>query len=76
MEVKTLEDVKKLVEMGMSKSQALYYKLWLCMKKALADHDRLGCHCNTIALHLGRSVESGEKYYDALTDVWCDYFLS
>ena len=52
-----------------------YYKLWKCLKMALA-HEELGCHCNNIVVHLGKSVESGFKYYDAHHDAWCDYFLS
>lgn len=52
-----------------------YYKLWKCLKKALADEDKLGCHCNHIVVQLGRSVESGYTYYDKGFDIWCDYFL-
>jgi len=57
------------------RSIAYYYKLWKCLKKALADEDRLGCHCNNIVVHLGKSVESGFTYYDQHHDAWCDYFL-
>lgn len=56
-------------------SIAFYYKLWKCMKKAMSD-DKLGCHCNDIVIHLGRSVESQYKYYDKSFDGWCNYFLS
>lgn len=51
-----------------------YYKLWKCLKKALAD-DKLACHCNNIVVHLGKSVESSFTYYNAQHDAWCDYFL-
>lgn len=61
---------------GRTKGQKLYDKLWACMRKALADHDKYGCHCNEIAVHLGRSVESQQTYYNTLIDVWCDYFLN
>ncbi|MBR3742290.1 MAG: hypothetical protein IKN04_17850 [Clostridia bacterium] len=57
------------------RGQALYYKLWACLKKALAD-EKLCCHCNSIIVHLGKSVESQYTYYDALMDSWCSYFLA
>ena len=57
------------------RGQALYYKLWACLKKALSD-DKLACHCNSIIVHLGKSVESQYTYYDALMDSWCSYFLA
>ena len=53
-----------------------YYKLWKCLKKCLADDDRLGCHANNIIVHLGKSIESQYKYYDKNFDSWCDYFLA
>ena len=76
MEIKTLEDIKNLVAQGMSKEQALFHKLCLCMHKICDDHDRLGCHFITTARHLGRCIDSDYTYYDALIDAWCNYFLS
>ena len=58
-----------------TKEKRLHKKLWECMKKALANEEKYGCHLREIALHLGRSIESKETYYDTLIDVWCDYFL-
>ena len=75
MNLDTLEKIKKLQAEGMSKEQALFHKLCLCMHKICADHDRLGCHFITTARYLGRCIESNYTYYDTLMDVWCDYFL-
>jgi hypothetical protein len=52
----------------------LYYKLHKCLKKAMSTDD-LGCHVNDIIVNLAKSIESHETWYDALIDVWCDYFL-
>lgn len=57
------------------RAREYYLKLWKCLKKALADEDKLGCYCNNIVVHLGKSVESGFTYYDPSHDAWCDYFL-
>lgn len=72
----TLAEIKKLESEGyMTKSQILYYKLWACLRIAMLDEGELGCHCNDIVKHLGKSVESQFTYYDTLMDVWCNYFL-
>lgn len=76
MEIKTLEDIRSLVAQGMSKEQALFYKLGLCLKKIYSDHDRLGCHTITTVKYMGRCIESNYTYYDTLIDAWCNYFLS
>lgn len=52
----------------------LYYKLHRCLKKAMGD-EKLSCHVNKIICHLAKSIESGETWFDASLDVWCDYFL-
>ena len=67
--------VDYMTQQAETREKKLQKKLWSCMKKALADEDKYGCHLREIALHLGRSIESKETYYDALIDVWCDYFL-
>lgn len=54
---------------------AFYYKLWKCLNKALSD-DKLGCHANSIIIHLGRNIESQNEYYNEPFNQWCDYFLS
>ena len=75
-EFRVMELDKPITEIdARTRGQKLYHKLWSCMKKAIADEDQFGCHLNEIALHLGRSIESRETYYDTLIDVWCDYFL-
>lgn len=58
------------------KGKEFYYKLWRCLKKALANEDKLGCHANNIVKHLGRSIDSNYQYYDKAIDDWCDYFLA
>lgn len=58
-----------------TRERKLQKKLWDCLKKALANEKEYGCHLRDIAMHLGRSIESKETYYDTLIDVWCDYFL-
>jgi len=67
--------VEHMNQQAETREQKLQKKLWDCMKKALSDEDKYGCHLREIALHLGRSIESKETYYDTLIDVWCDYFL-
>ena len=70
-----MEKVTYLESAEELKARDYYYKLWKCLKKALADEDRLGCHCNNIIVQLGKSVESGFKYYNPTYDAWCDYFV-
>lgn len=38
------------------KAREYYYKLWKCLKRALSD-DKLACHCNSIVVYLGKSVD-------------------
>lgn len=64
------------------KAHSLYYKLHDCLKVSLDEKnnplpngDYLSCHTNNIIVKLAKSIESGETWYDASTDVWCDYFL-
>lgn len=59
----------------MNETPTYYYKLWKCLKIALADSD-LSCHANDIVVHLGKSIESNYSYFDELHNLWCDYFLS
>lgn len=51
-----------------------YYKLWKALEIAM-NNERLGCHCNSIVVQLGKSVESAEQYYDKSFDAWLDYFI-
>lgn len=74
--IKTLADINTLVEQGMTKEQALFHKLCLCMHKIEQNYDKLGCHFITTAKYLGRCIESNYTYYDTLMDVWSNYFLS
>lgn len=67
--------IEYTVKSDMTKAKEYYFKLWKCLKKALADEEKLGCHCNNIIVHLGKSVESGYTYYNESHDHWCDYFL-
>ena len=74
--IESLADIKELQEQGvMDKSNALFHKLSLCVRKALSDEDRLGCHLIDIYRHLGRCIDSNYTYYDTLMDVWSEYFL-
>ena len=71
-----------IIEDPNKKAIDLYYKLHKCLKISL-DHnnnpkpngDSLGCHTNSIIVNLAKSIESGEKWYDASIDGWCDYFI-
>lgn len=67
----TVEPLESVQE---RRARDYYYKLWKCLKKALADN-KLACHCNNIVVHLGKSVESGFTYYNPSHDAWCSYFL-
>ena len=63
------------------KAHDLYYKLHRCLKVALTapiqpNGDNLSIHANSIIVSLAKSIESGETWYDASLDCWCDYFLS
>ena len=63
------------------KAHDLYYKLHKCLKIALTapiqpNGDDLSVHANSIIRHLAKSIESGETWYDASLDNWCDYFLN
>ena len=74
----TREEIKMIETEATNRNRqgiAFYYKLWMCLKKALADEKELGCHCNDIVRHLGRSVDSGYTYFDPLMNAWCEYFL-
>lgn len=74
----TKEEIREIEEKATDKNRkeiAFYFKLWLCLKKALADEDKLGCHCNNIVKHLGKCVESNYHYYDVSMNVWAEYFL-
>lgn len=57
------------------KAIELYYKLHKCLKKAMGNEEKLGCHVNNIIVKLAKSIESKETWYDERTDTWCDYFL-
>lgn len=74
MNVTVIEDPNK-------KAHDLYYKLHRCLKIALTaprqpNGDSLSVHANSIIVSLAKSIESGETWYDASLDCWCDYFLS
>lgn len=73
-----MKDENRIVSFKTKEQKAMeyYYKLWKCLKIALANEEKLGCHCNNIVIHLGKSVESGFTYYDPNHDSWCDYFIS
>jgi len=53
----------------------LYFKLHKCLEKAM-ETEKLSCQVNSIIVKLAKSIESNETWYDASTDVWCDYFLN
>lgn len=58
----------------------LYYKLHKCLKISLTapikkNGDDLSCYANNIICYLAKSIESGETWYNASVDVWCDYFI-
>lgn len=52
-----------------------YYKLWRALEIAMKD-ESLSCHCNSIVVQLGKSIDSAEQYYDKSFDGWLDYFLA
>lgn len=59
----------------MEKAHEFYYKLHKCLKIALSKEE-LECHANSIIVHLGKSIESQQEYYDGSFDTWCNYFLN
>lgn len=70
----------KTIHLEDQKARELYYKLHRCLKKSLSgaqslNGDDLSCHANNIIRYLAKSIESGETWYDASVDIWCDYFL-
>lgn len=62
-------------DMPDEKGLKYYQKLWKCLLKAIWNTDELGCHANDIIVHLAKSIESQQLYYDPTHDAWCDYFL-
>lgn len=68
-------EVVERIEGCRKKPIDLYYKLHKCLKIAIGN-EALGCHVNNIIVHLGKSIESQETWYDESVDGWCDYFLS
>lgn len=70
----------KTVTLEDEKAIKLYYKLHECLKISLTapiqpNGDNLSCHANRIIVHLAKSIESGETWYDPSVDCWCDYFI-
>ena len=62
------------------KAHDLYYKLHKALDISITapirpNGDSLSVHTNNIVCYLAKSIESGEKWYDASVDSWCDYFL-
>ena len=58
----------------------LYYKLHKALKISIVaptqpNGDSLSTHTNSIVKYLAKSIESGETWYDATVDAWCDYFI-
>lgn len=69
--VERLEDEKAI---------ELYYKLHKALEISITapiqpNGDSLSVHTNNIVRHLAKSIESGETWYDASVDGWCDYFI-
>ena len=69
-----------IIEDKNRKAHDLYYKLHKCLKRSLSGEtengDDLSCHTNAIVLHLAKSIESGETWFDESVDCWCNYFLA